>query len=61
MENKKVKKEKKQKESCEFLQTKVSENVDTESLFAKEHVDFLRKITGCVIPLKKKKEKKHKS
>lgn len=51
-------KQKAKKDACEFLQIKVSENVDPDSLFAKEHIDFLRKITGCEIPLKKKKIKK---
>ncbi len=50
----------KQKEACKFLQKKVNENLDPDSLFAKANVEFLRNITGCEIPLEKKKKEKKK-
>lgn len=50
------------KTACEFLQEKIVENVDPQSLFAKGNIDFLRKITACPqlkpsrkIPMKEKK------
>ena len=44
------------KDACKFLQDKIAENVNPQSLFAKGNVDFLRKITGCKIPIKEENE-----
>ncbi len=59
----KLKKEEiKKKEVCKFLEERIVENVDPESLFAKGNIDFLKKIItldkdlSCNIPLEKKKK-----
>ncbi len=46
------------KSACKFLQEKIDENVDPQSIFREENKAFLRNITGCKIPIKEKEKKK---